>query len=173
MVKVGTVVHELMHALGFLHEQNRSERDGYVYVNWQNIKAGTENNFEKASSQTTDAFGVGYDYGSVMHYSANAFSKNGQSTLVAKNGGSASLMGQREGLSDKDVQKLNAMYKCKTTSTATTSRPIRPNGASANTPNRPVLNFFGNLVSGFFQEENENNGTVSNTTEIITNSIDE
>ncbi len=45
---------------------------------------GTENNFEKASSQTTDAFGVGYDYGSVMHYSANAFSKNGQPTLVAK-----------------------------------------------------------------------------------------
>lgn len=117
MVKVGTVVHELMHALGFLHEQNRSERDGYVYVNWNNIKpgmfdswvhfieipvhplqnlpqisyhetinslTGTENNFEKASSQTTDAFGVGYDYGSVMHYSANAFSKNGQATLVAK-----------------------------------------------------------------------------------------
>lgn len=48
------------------------------------VLTGTENNFEKASSQTTDAFGVGYDYGSVMHYSANAFSKNGQPTLVAK-----------------------------------------------------------------------------------------
>lgn len=50
----------------------------------RNFFAGTENNFEKASSQTTDNFGVGYDYGSVMHYSGNAFSKNGQPTIVAK-----------------------------------------------------------------------------------------
>ncbi|KAJ6637441.1 Zinc metalloproteinase nas-4 [Pseudolycoriella hygida] len=113
MVKVGTVVHELMHALGFLHEQNRSERDGYVYVNWNNIKAGTENNFEKASSQTTDAFGVGYDYGSVMHYSANAFSKNGQPTLVAKYSGPR--MGQRDGFSGGDIAKINQMYSCQRT----------------------------------------------------------
>lgn len=81
-------------------------------------------------------------------------------------------MGQRDGLSDKDVQKLNSMYKCKTTgagATSTTSgnRPARPNAAT----NRPVLNFLGNLVSGFFQEENDTDGPLSNTTD-ITNSIE-
>ena len=45
---------------------------------------GHEANFEKSSRETTDAFGVGYDYSSVMHYSPNAFSKNGQPTIIAK-----------------------------------------------------------------------------------------
>lgn len=45
---------------------------------------GHSGNFEKASRETTDAFGVGYDYSSVMHYSSRAFSKNGQPTIVPR-----------------------------------------------------------------------------------------
>lgn len=37
---IGTPAHELMHALGFLHEQNRYERDNFVKINWQNIETG-------------------------------------------------------------------------------------------------------------------------------------
>lgn len=40
LTKKGTVVHEMMHALGFLHEQNRWERDKHVTVNYQNIQTG-------------------------------------------------------------------------------------------------------------------------------------
>lgn len=82
--KVGTVVHELMHACGFTHEQNREDRDDFVEIRPQNIKTGYENNFIKASAGTTTAFGVGYDFGSVMHYSDHAFSVNQQPTIVAK-----------------------------------------------------------------------------------------
>lgn len=46
--------------------------------------SGRENNFEKAQSSLIDNQGVGYDYRSVMHYSANAFSKNGQPTIDPK-----------------------------------------------------------------------------------------
>nr|XP_012146509.1 PREDICTED: zinc metalloproteinase nas-4-like isoform X1 [Megachile rotundata] len=126
LVKKGTVIHELMHAVGFLHEQSRFERDEYVTIQWQNILNGHTGNFAKASKQTTDAFGVGYDYGSVMHYSANAFSKNGQPTIVTKEtgggllsvigeifqGGNKGQLGQREGFSKRDIQKIRKMYKC-------------------------------------------------------------
>ncbi|XP_034486510.1 low choriolytic enzyme-like [Drosophila innubila] len=106
----GTAIHELMHALGFLHEQNRMERDAFVAIQYRNIQSAAKNNFDKAAS--TEAFGVPYDYGSVMHYSANAFSTNGQPTIVAMQANGASQMGQRNGFSDFDVDKLNRMYDC-------------------------------------------------------------
>ncbi|XP_017084164.1 zinc metalloproteinase nas-8 [Drosophila eugracilis] len=110
----GTPIHELMHALGFFHEQNRHERDSYVRVMSDNIKPEMMVNFEKSSSKTQSGFGVEYDYGSVMHYSATSFTRNGQPTLKAlRSTSDASQMGQRRGFSSGDVRKINAMYKCK------------------------------------------------------------
>ena len=36
----GTILHEVMHSLGFTHEHQRSDRDDYVYIHWDNIKEG-------------------------------------------------------------------------------------------------------------------------------------
>lgn len=82
--KVGTIMHELMHAIGFLHEQNREERDDFVVVQLENVRKGYEINFAKAAAGTASGFGVGYDYGSVMHYSEGAFSVNEQPTIKTK-----------------------------------------------------------------------------------------
>ncbi|VEN61048.1 unnamed protein product, partial [Callosobruchus maculatus] len=46
LVEVGTVVHELMHVVGFVHEVNRYDRDEYVEINWGNILKGQEHNFK-------------------------------------------------------------------------------------------------------------------------------
>ncbi|XP_026333154.1 zinc metalloproteinase nas-4 [Hyposmocoma kahamanoa] len=111
VTKKGTVIHELLHAIGFMHEQSRPERDDYVDIHYNNIRSGSENNFQKADPKTADGFGVAYDYNSVMHYSEYAFSRNNQKTIVPKVGGVT--LGQREGLSRGDVRKVNNMYNCK------------------------------------------------------------
>ncbi|KAG5672808.1 hypothetical protein PVAND_002900 [Polypedilum vanderplanki] len=109
--KVGTILHEFLHALGFYHEQNRPNRDNYIRVLTQNIKPETLPNFDKAKPGETIDYGVQYDLGSVMHYSSTAFSRNGAKTIVPLSG-AESKMGQRDGFSRGDLIKLNAMYQC-------------------------------------------------------------
>ncbi|XP_046976411.1 uncharacterized protein LOC124542505 isoform X2 [Vanessa cardui] len=104
----GTIVHEMLHTLGFYHMQSSSDRDEYIDVIWENIVKNARHNFRKYNSFAVSDFGVGYDYDSVLHYSRKAFSLNGEDTLVPKK--FAAEIGQRIGLSEKDTQKLNKMY---------------------------------------------------------------
>ncbi|WP_218012154.1 M12 family metallopeptidase [Bacillus thuringiensis] len=102
----GNVVHEIAHAIGFWHEQSREDRDDYVTIHLENVKSGEEHNFEK---HIIDAKDVGlYDYGSIMHYGKYAFSKNGKPTIEPKD--PTAEIGQRESLSDKDIQTINVIY---------------------------------------------------------------
>ncbi|XP_053677816.1 seminal metalloprotease 1-like [Anopheles nili] len=108
--RLATIVHEFIHALGFYHQQSASDRDEFVEIVWENIEEGKEHNFNIYDSGTVTDFSVRYDYGSVMHYSGTAFSKNGQRTIVPKD--STATIGQRVGMSERDISKLNHMYKC-------------------------------------------------------------
>lgn len=60
---VGIVMHELMHAAGFWHEQSRADRDNYITINMANIQNGMEFNFQKYSWSTIQSLGVDYDLG--------------------------------------------------------------------------------------------------------------
>lgn len=102
----GSVIHEIGHAWGLWHEQSREDRDKFVRINWQNIQPGKEHNFNQHISDGDD---IGaYDYGSIMHYGATAFSKNGQPTIVPLQSGVT--IGQRNGLSAGDIAAVHAMY---------------------------------------------------------------
>lgn len=109
-VKKGIVIHEMLHAAGFYHQQSASDRDEFVAIKWENIQREHASNFKKYNSSTVTDFSLGYDYESIMHYSSKAFSKNGEDTIVSKNKNITKL-GQREGFTEKDILKLNRMYE--------------------------------------------------------------
>ena len=100
----GNIIHEIGHAIGLFHEHIRADRDNYVTINWDNIKDGKSHNFSNQSSSSNSG---SYDYGSIMHYGANSFSKNGKATITTKN---AENIGQRVALSLGDIATVNALY---------------------------------------------------------------
>ncbi|KAL3091000.1 hypothetical protein niasHT_023600 [Heterodera trifolii] len=126
-IQVGTVVHELMHAVGFFHEQSRYDRDSFIQILWSNVLRGADDQFEKYSFNTIDQLGEPYDYGSIMHYGAYAFSSNGKRTIVPRRNG-ANRMGQRVTFSEIDLRKINKLYQCD-------KRTPNTNRANANSRN--------------------------------------
>ncbi|NWY57392.1 MEP1B protein, partial [Chionis minor] len=110
--RIGTIQHEFMHALGFWHEQSRSDRDDYVSIIWDRIQAGKDHNFNKYDDKTSDSLNVPYDYTSVMHYSQNAFRNGTEPTIVTNIPDFMDVIGQRMDFSDYDLQKLNRLYNC-------------------------------------------------------------
>uniref|UniRef100_A0A672Z0V2 Metalloendopeptidase n=1 Tax=Sphaeramia orbicularis TaxID=375764 RepID=A0A672Z0V2_9TELE len=110
--RLGTVEHEFLHALGFWHEQSRSDRDDYVDIMWDRIEPGKEHNFKTYDDTLSSALGVPYDYGSVMHYSKTAFNIGSEPTIVTKIPHFSDVIGQRMGFSSSDLTKLNRLYNC-------------------------------------------------------------
>jgi len=105
---IGTTVHELGHALGMAHEQERPDRDRHVIVHWDNIQAGVASNFEVDENAYVQQ---PYDYLSVMHYDAFAFALDYSTPTISKVSGGHDGLGQRVGLSASDVEQLEAMYQ--------------------------------------------------------------
>ncbi|GFH47287.1 zinc metalloproteinase nas-4-like [Chaetoceros tenuissimus] len=102
----GTIQHEFLHALGYYHAHMRPDRDDYVTINEENIQDGKHKNFRIAENSST--LGTQYDYGSVLHYSSYAFSKNREPTIDAN----GNAIGQRDKLSPGDRLLVRLHYQC-------------------------------------------------------------
>lgn len=106
----GIIEHEICHALGMMHEQQRPDRDDYVTINWNNLTSKGRSNFSKVT--TNYMYRGSYDYNSLMGYSSKTSSKSmvndtSVSMYTKKDG---SLISQGNTVSDQDRMWINYLY---------------------------------------------------------------
>lgn len=122
-------LHEILHALGFVHMHMMPERDNYIKINYHNIESNRKDQFHKTKTPV-NMFNTQYDVGSIMHYEPTAFSIDKYSPTIE-----SKVSGVRMGREDRklcnlmwtrsnfdftawtigDVQRLNRMYNCPNT----------------------------------------------------------
>lgn len=103
------IAHELMHAIGFIHEQNRMDRDSYIEVLFSNIDSKYHINFEKFSNDLMRVSGLTeFDFESLMLYPETMFSNNGSAAIKSR------IKEERirplRTLSPKDIYRVNLAY---------------------------------------------------------------
>jgi len=119
-----TIVHELLHAVGLIHEHQRPDRDTYVTLDMNAIRQNNTSNqirvnYDKYSSSAVRTY-TAYDTQSIMHYSSYITIK---ATNTQPPGTSSNFMDDTYILSRGDVQAICELYRSMTSRTAPRAYP--------------------------------------------------
>lgn len=105
----GTILHELGHVLGNVHEHQRSDRDNYVTIDFGNIPANAQSAFAKVTFVSPGP----YDFFSIMHYGGDFFALDRSRPTMSPLPQYQSQVGQlvrRNVLTDTDHNMMAVLY---------------------------------------------------------------
>ncbi|UYV66248.1 hypothetical protein LAZ67_4000979, partial [Cordylochernes scorpioides] len=107
---VGSILHELTHAVGFDHEHNRSDRDEHVRIITENIQPEHLDEFEKLDPANETLIGQ-FDPNSIMIYGHKVFAINEMINTMETLDESIRLENPTyKTLSFIDIYKINTLY---------------------------------------------------------------
>ncbi|KAK3088625.1 hypothetical protein FSP39_021462, partial [Pinctada imbricata] len=101
-------LHEMMHSMGFAHEQSRSDRDNYVTVNFDYIKEDKAGNYGKSTTYNRNP----YDLESIMHYGLTFFGINDNKTMTIHDQNLEIIVSLSNTLTYYDVADVLVNYNC-------------------------------------------------------------
>lgn len=106
----GVIEHEICHALGMMHEQQRPDRDDYVVINWNNLTSKGRSNFSKVT--TNYMYRGSYDFNSLMGYSSKTSSTSmvNDTSVPMYTKKDGSLISQGYTVSNQDRMWINYLY---------------------------------------------------------------
>lgn len=104
----GQILHELLHALGFVHEQSREDRDDYIKIVWDNIEPAYKDQFQKIPASISIPVPIPFDFNSVLLYPPTAFGDDHRITITKQDG--SLYAANRLALSKLDVERVNRIY---------------------------------------------------------------
>lgn len=111
--KAPQIFHEVFHALGFFHEQNRYDRDDHLSILWENIDEQYWGQFERFSEasypeELTSSDDFHFSFKTIMIYDSNSFSTNDDYSMVTIDG--LPILNTPEEPTEVDYTRLKLLY---------------------------------------------------------------
>lgn len=106
-----SIIHEIMHALGFVHEQQLPERSKHIEILWPNIQEEFWFNYSMVPETMTELYkGSEFEFSlnSVMMYEDTAFALPGKKSMRSLS--DAKINPVKDGLSKVDKERLDLLY---------------------------------------------------------------